>query len=680
MPSDDLPNPGPSEAHPSGGMKACFATYDWAATPVGPTDHWPQSLQTALSILLGTRCPAAIAWGPEASLFYNDGFVPLISPENHPSALGQTANSILPELRPILEPIFFGSRAAAAAAEARAPNIPLFLRRAGGGPESRFTLSCSAIRGHRELVEGVFITALESVNEETFRRLEEALRISEERFQRLAETNAFGLAIGDQHGGFSYGNPTLRHMLGYSAEEVARGEMRWDQLTPAKFQIRDQAALRQLRERGFCDPYEKAFIARNGRYVPVLIGASIIGTDKEGHPEVAVMISDLTLLKNTEAALQRQAEALRETDRRKDEFLAMLAHELRNPLASLQAASEVLHQPERTEDHLWAEDVIPRQIRHLSRLVDDLLDVSRITRGVIHLRRSRHDAMALLHNAMETVRAALNEHRHQLVCDFPPQPVWVLVDPARFEQIILNLLTNAIKYTPAGGRIELGARTVGGELVISVQDNGIGISPEKIASIWELFSQGERSIARSEGGLGIGLTIARSLAMLHHGSLTAESEGTGHGSRFSLRLPLAPLIPETGTPPASPAPILAPALIAQRILVVDDNIDTAQGLQRLLTRQGYSVRVAADGLGALECAQEFRPHIMLLDIGLPGMNGYAVARKLRQDPAFADLFLIAISGYGQEEDRRRSHHAGFDHHFVKPIDFGELKKLLLHGR
>ena len=373
------------------------------------------------------------------------------------------------------------------------------------------------------------------------------------------------------------------------------------------------------------------------------------------------------------AERERQAEALRENDRHKDEFLAMLAHELRNPLAAVNNAVTVLKMSADEESRNWASDVVERQVKQLVRLIDDLLDVSRITSGKIRLRKDLVDASAVLDQAVESARPLIDERGHTLSVSIERGKLPLHVDATRVEQIVLNLLTNAAKYTESGGQIRLTAKREGEQVVISVKDNGMGIPPEKLPEMFQLFAQGDRTFARSEGGLGIGLTIVQKLAEMHGGSVVAGSEGPGKGSEFVVRLPLARKPAEAG---AQARQGRLAAGRGSRILVVDDSVDAAQGMVRLLKLLGNEAIAVHDGHAAIETARTFRPDFVLLDIGLPGMDGYQVASALREDELLKDAVIIAVSGYGQEEDRRRSHAAGFDHHLVKPVDFDSLISLL----
>ena len=372
------------------------------------------------------------------------------------------------------------------------------------------------------------------------------------------------------------------------------------------------------------------------------------------------------------AERERQAVALQENDRRKDEFLAMLAHELRNPLAAVNNAVTVLKLSSDEESRKWASDVVERQVRQLGRLIDDLLEVSRITSGKIRLRKDFVDAGAIIDQAVESARPLIDDRKHALSISIERGHLPVHVDVTRIEQILLNLLTNAAKYTESGGRILLTAKAEGQQVSISVKDNGIGIPPEKLPEMFKLFTQGDRTLARSEGGLGIGLTIVQKLAEMHGGNVVAWSDGPGRGSEFIVRLPLAR---KTAAAKGAHRGRFA-AGSGSRILVVDDSVDTARGMVQLLKLLGNDAITVHDGHAAIEAARAFRPDFVLLDIGLPGMDGYEVATALRADELLRDTVIIALSGYGQEQDRRRSHAAGFHHHLVKPVDFDLLISLI----
>ncbi len=382
----------------------------------------------------------------------------------------------------------------------------------------------------------------------------------------------------------------------------------------------------------------------------------------------------------------RVEEALREANRHKDEFLAMLAHELRNPLSPIRNALYILKQggPVIVQEQVLA--MMERQVQHMARLLDDLLDVSRISRGKIELRRRRVSLTAVVRRAVEAVRLLTEERCHRLTASLPADPLEIDADPTRLEQIVTNLLNNSCKYTDPGGQIWVSVGQEESWMTLRVRDNGIGIAPDMLASIFDLFVQAERRLDRSRGGIGIGLTLVRKLVELHGGAVEARSAGLGQGSEFVVRLPVpsgdkeveaagrkpsGSGLPEGLRPAASTS--LSPKSF--RVLVVDDNQDAANSLARLLRQQGQEVRVAYDGPSALTLAGEFHPEVAVLDIGLPGMDGYDLARRLRQQQGSASLYLVALTGWGQEDDRRRSTEAGFDRHLVKPIEPDSLLRL-----
>jgi PAS domain S-box-containing protein len=364
--------------------------------------------------------------------------------------------------------------------------------------------------------------------------------------------------------------------------------------------------------------------------------------------------------------------ALREADQRKDIFLATLAHELRNPLAPIRNAAQMLNSPTLGPEQLqWARSVVQRQVKHMALLLDDLLDVARITQGKLDLKKQRITLNSVVDSAVEAARPLLDSKRHHFTVTLPLEPVALDADPLRLSQVIGNLLTNAAKYTDAGGHITLSGRLEEGTLALSIKDNGIGIPRGSLSGIFEMFYQVEGAGARSEGGLGIGLALVNGLVQLHGGTVEAKSEGLGRGSEFMVNLPVA----------FDPAPIfvtdaVAPATIGRRILVADDNQDAADSLAMILELGGHDVRVAHDGRAALSMAQTFRPDTVLLDIGMPHLNGYEVAQALRQEPWGSEMCLIALTGWGQESDRQRAIDAGFDRHLTKPVDAVELEALL----
>ncbi len=392
-----------------------------------------------------------------------------------------------------------------------------------------------------------------------------------------------------------------------------------------------------------------------------------------------------------QAEKTRELEALnatlREANRHKDEFLAMLAHELRNPLASIHNAMQLMRNPQLPPPQLiWAREMIERQLGHLTRLIDDLLDVARITRGKINLAREPVALSTVVARAVETVQPLLTQQHHQLVLEVAREPLYIDGDPTRLIQIVGNILSNAVKYTDAGGRIELTAGADGERIEIRVRDNGMGIDPALIRDVFNLFAQAQapRLDQGSQTGLGIGLALVKRLVELHGGQVDAYSEGPGKGSEFIVHLPrLARAAPEAlGPGPSTSAGADALSVRRRRILIADDNRDALESLAQLLQLAGHDVHQAYDGLQALTVAAEVRPELMLLDIGMPGLDGYEVARRVRAQEWGGSTVLVAVTGWGQDSDRKRSREAGFDSHWVKPLDAHKLATLLesLPGR
>jgi len=402
----------------------------------------------------------------------------------------------------------------------------------------------------------------------------------------------------------------------------------------------------------------------------------------EGCHGVVCYFRDISQQVEAREAIARLVGQLEEQDRRKDEFLATLAHELRNPLAPIRNALAILkHAQDDPEELGRTREMMERQLAHMVRLIDDLLDVSRISRGKLELRRGPVELAAVLRQAIETCRPMLEQAGHELTVTLPPEPVFLNADAFRLSQVFGNLLSNACKFMAPGGRIWLTAERQGSDAVVVVKDTGIGIPPDKIESIFEMFSQVDKTLERSQAGLGIGLTLSQRLVELHGGSIEARSAGLGQGSELVVRLPGVvekpqPQPPATSAEESADEPANEPATRRRRILVVDDNLDSAESLATLLTLKGNEAHTAGDGQQAVEAAARLRPDVILLDIGMPNMNGYEACRRIRQQPGGDDVVIIALTGWGQDEDRRRSTEAGFDEHWVKPLDPAVLLKLL----
>ena len=409
----------------------------------------------------------------------------------------------------------------------------------------------------------------------------------------------------------------------------------------------------------------------DGRRLTVLAHANPIRNESGqliGAMNVLIDISDR----------KRTEDLLKEADRYKNEFLATLAHELRNPLAPIYNAVRLLKSTSCSADQNWAIDVINRQTQQMTRLIDDLLDVGRINANLLHLHKERVKLDTLIETAVETSQPLIDTFGQELIINTPSQPIYLDADSARLSQVIANLLNNAAKYTERGGRIWLSAEQRDGEIVVSVRDSGIGISAKALPHIFEMFMQvpraADETANQAEGGLGVGLTLAKRLVTMHGGTIAAYSEGLGKGSEFIVRLPAAITPPQDTHSRQTSSD--TPAFRSLPILVVDDNRDTAASMGMLLQLMGHEIRTAHDGLDAVRIAEQFRPEVLLLDIGLPLADGYQAAKMIREQSWGKDMLLIAVTGWGQEADKRRTLEAGFNHHLVKPVDPATLTRLL----
>jgi len=403
-------------------------------------------------------------------------------------------------------------------------------------------------------------------------------------------------------------------------------------------------------------------------------GVPLYGTEGEFTGYIGSCV-DITEQKELEQELHRRLQELAEADRHKDEFLAMLSHELRNPLAGITNATYLLERNDPSAFQLGElRSLIQRQTSYLSRLVDDLLDVSRLTRGLVELQLTTVDLRAVVEQAVEAGRAEVECRRHRLTLRLPDTPLPLHADPIRVEQIVLNLLFNAAKYTEPGGQIWVDVEEDAGCAVIRVRDTGVGIARELLRRVFDLFTQADKSYARTHGGLGIGLALVQRLVLLHGGTVEARSEGPGRGSEFEVRFPISSDA-LSAAPPAAPA---SPSMEAgRRVLIIEDDCDAAQTLGEILALSGHEIALAFTGPEGLERARSFLPEVILCDIGLPGMDGWAVARQLRAEPETRGTRLIALTGFGLPEDRRRTLEAGFDRHLTKPVDLPELERLVL---
>jgi PAS domain S-box-containing protein len=508
-----------------------------------------------------------------------------------------------------------------------------------------------------------------------------------------------GLVLTDTSGVILKVNATFCRWIGYPPEELA-GQRKLQELLTMGGRIYHQmhwAPMMQMQRR--IAEVQLDIRHQGGHAIPMLFNAVRRTHGTATYDEVAIFIATDRRQYEMELQLARQqAEALAHdkrhaedrltelngqlvaADRRKDEFLATLAHELRNPLAPMRNVLEVLKQ-KASEDAqmLWAREVLQRQVMHMTHLVDDLMESSRITQGRVVLRRESVDLRLLAAHSVAASEAQMRAAGHQLHQALPAQPLVVSADATRVTQILCNLLNNAVKYTPPGGQVWLEVAACGEQALVSIRDTGIGIAADKLPRVFDMFAQLEPALERAQGGLGIGLALARGLAQLHGGTVSASSAGPGRGSEFVLRLPMpaAGEVAETVAPDIALAPDGAETEAAKRrVLVIDDNQDAADSLRMALEFLGHEVQAAYDGEGGLALAASFDPQLVLLDIGLPDINGYVVARRIRAQPGGTRVLLVAATGWGQLEDKRLAMEAGFDRHLTKPVDFMDLDSLL----
>jgi len=485
-----------------------------------------------------------------------------------------------------------------------------------------------------------------------------------------------GVIVTDAEGRVTFMNPEAERLTGWSQAEASGLPL------PSMFRIVNEETRHEVE-----NPVEKVLrsgtvaglanhtllLAKDGTERPIDDSAAPILHSDGRIFGVVLVFRDFTERRQAERIVRSSQEALQEESRRKDEFLAILSHELRNPLAPVRMAVAVLNKIGPPEPQLQQlRDVIDRQTTQLTRLLDDLLDVSRISSGKISLRRERFNIADAVASAVESIRPLMDARKHELVVDAPSEPIFVDGDPTRLSQIFVNLLSNAAKYTDRGGHIRLTFRRHEDDAVVRVKDPGIGLTSDQMSRIFEMFAQVEGSLDRGEGGLGVGLALARTLVELHGGQIEVRSEGLGKGSEFTVRIPALPQdsssIPQADGGAATPQ-------TQRRILVADDNIDSAETLASLLRSAGHEVRTAHEGVSAVETWNAFRPDLAILDIGMPRLNGYDVARQIRSRES-SHTVLVAVTGWGQEEDKRRAREAGFDHHLTKPIDPPAITKIL----
>jgi PAS domain S-box-containing protein len=538
------------------------------------------------------------------------------------------------------------------------------------GTERPIDDSAAPIRNPKGQIAGV-VLVFRDVTER--RRAEKTLRESEERFRLLVEgTHDYAIFMLDPQGNIASWNTGAERIKGYKAQEIVGKHFSCFYPKEAVEKGWPQQELKTAEAKGRFEDVNWR-VRKDGSQFWANVVITALWDEAGNLRGFSKITRDLTERRQLERA-KIQAEILADLSRRKDEFLAMLSHELRSPLAPILNAVHLLRL-QKYEDPIQqqARAIIERQVEQLTRLVDDLLEVSRITTGRIRLQQEHIDMRGIVERAVEAVRPLVVQRKHDLSVSLPSEPIWLFADSTRMEQVVVNVLSNATKYTADGGRIWLALQREGEEAVLRVRDTGVGIAPDFLPNIFDLFTQAERSLDRSQGGLGVGLTVAQRVVEIHGGRIEAHSAGLGHGSEFTVHLAIA-LPPESQ--PAKPTKTAGQSGQPLRVLVVDDNKDTADSAAMLLQGAGHDVRVAYSGIRALDLALAYRPDAVLLDLGLPEMDGYEVARRLRQNPQLKNVLLIAVSGYGQETDRQNSQEAGFDAHMLKPVKMEKVEDVL----
>jgi PAS domain S-box-containing protein len=495
------------------------------------------------------------------------------------------------------------------------------------------------------------------------KQAEQALAASEAKYRRLYESLMDGFVLVDMDGRIREFNETYRGMLGYDAEELQRSTYR--DLTPERWHAFEGRIVReQILPLGYSEVYEKEYRRKDGSLFPVELRTFLLREDGRASGMWAI-VRDIT-------ERHRIRNELQESDRRKSEFLAVLSHELRNPLAPIRNSLYLLDRaPPGSEQARRAGEVLRRQTGHLARLVDDLIDVTRVSRGKVELRREPADLRDVVRRACDDHRSIFDAGEIALSLLVPAGPVWIDADVTRISQVVGNLLQNAAKFTPASGTVEVAVSVRDGRAVLCVRDDGIGMEPDLVGRAFEPFVQAEHGLARTRGGLGLGLALVKGLVEAHGGTVSASSEGRGRGSALSFELPIA-----APPPAARQERVAATKRPGRTVLIVEDNVDAGDSLADVLELHGHRVHLARDGASGIARALELRPDVVLCDIGLPDRDGYEVARTLRADDRLRTTRLVALSGYAQPEDRKRAREAGFDAHLPKPPPLGELEEVI----
>jgi PAS domain S-box-containing protein len=663
----------PAFLNGGGEMGALMRAHDWSSSSLGHPATWPQSLRTVVGLMLNSKFPMFLAWGPDLCALYNDAYVPILGAK-HPWALGRRFDDVWPE---VWESVFPLVKQALAGEAIYHENLPLTMYRHGYDEPVWFTFSYSPVRDESGDVAGMYCACVET----TEQVLAEVYRNEEnERFRTLfKQAPSFMAILRGKDYTFEIINQAYSQLIGHR-EVLGKPacEALPEVLEQGFLQLLDHVyttgepfvghAIPVKLQREPDGPLEERFVdfiyqpIRNAR-------GQITGIFAEG--------SDVTERKQAEEELRQLATDLAKTNQRQSEFLATLAHELRNPLAPIRTGLDLMRATgDNPESAVKIREMMARQVDHLVHLVNDLLDVARISTGKIELRKTRVLLKDIVLSAVETTFPSIQAKNQDFSVRIPEEPIWLDADANRMVQVIGNVLTNARKYTPDNGRIDLSIRREGGDVFIVVADNGIGIPADSLPHIFDLFAQSGDHFEQSQGGLGIGLSLVKRLTEQHGGTVSAVSAGPGQGTTFTIRLPVARSEPETAVAireDANPTPTEQRPI---RILIADDNKDAAALMKEMLEIQGHLVEIAHDGMAALDLAKAFHPDVALLDIGMPLMNGYELAQAMRQVPQLRSTRLAAITGWGAEADRARTREAGFDYHLTKPVDCEALNGVL----
>ena len=648
---------------------------DWAATPLGPVEKWPQSLRIAVSICLNSRFPMFVWWGPQSVNIYNDAYIPVLG-KRHPRAFGRPALETWSDIWHIV-----GAQRDAVIRSGEPTwneRVLLVMERNGFPEDTWFTWSYSAIYDDDGTIGGMFCACTEETatvhaeraRDRLMREAQDAARTLHNWFDNAP---GFVALLRGPKFVFELVNRAYYQLVGHrqlvgrpAAEALPEVESQGyfallDRVYSSGEPFVGRAMRVVLQHTPGSAPVER-FV--DLLYAPVRdSGGAVVGIFAQGH--------DVTDQVHATAALE-------EANRHKDEFLATLAHELRNPLAPIRQAAMLAKAAPEPERRDWALNVITRQVGHMALLLDDLLDVSRISRGKLELRLSEVDLKEVVDAAVETAWPLVEARQHRLEVQLPHRAVHLHVDPVRIAQVLSNLLSNAAKYTDPGGRITLAAEERDGELLLRVRDTGIGLSREHLHEIFSMFSQVQSATDRAQGGLGIGLALSRGLVQLHHGTIHATSAGLGHGTEFTVCLPLPERERQAALAGTDPQAERAPSR-ARKVLIADDNADALMTMAALLEIEGHEVHTATDGRQALAQAEALRPEVAILDIGMPHLDGHEVAAGIRAADWGRDVLLIALTGWGQSHDQERARAAGFDHHCTKPVDLEQLLRLVVRA-